>query len=49
MALQWSWHRINWRWAMALGLFLSGFLGLASGVSLTERPEVASSGFLTKA
>ena len=49
MALQWSPRRISWRWATALTLFLCGFLGFASGVSLTERPEVTSAGLLTKA
>jgi len=41
--------RINWRWAAAVTLFLLAFLGLLSGVSLSERPDVVSSGLLTKA
>ncbi len=39
----------NWRLATALGLFLAGLIGLASGVSLTERPAITGSDLLTKA
>ncbi|MCZ0941436.1 MAG: NAD-binding protein [Gammaproteobacteria bacterium] len=39
----------DWRWGAALALFLFAFAGLSSGVTLTERPEVAGSGLLTKA
>ena len=49
MALQRRIRRINWRWAAALSLFLCGFIGLASGVSLTERPDIQHSDLLTKA
>ena len=41
--------RTDWRWGAALALFLCAFGGFLSGVSLTERPEVAHSGWLTKA
>ncbi len=41
--------RSGWRWWAAGGLFLCGFLGLAAGVSLTERPGVVDAGLLTKA
>ncbi len=41
--------RTDWRWGAALALFLCAFGGFLSGVSLTERPEVAQSGWLTKA
>ncbi|MCZ6619625.1 MAG: NAD-binding protein [Gammaproteobacteria bacterium] len=40
---------INWRWPAALILFLLAIGGLLSGVSLSERPDVIHSGFLTKA
>ncbi len=49
MSLQRPQRRINWRWAAALGLFGCGFIGLVSGVGLTERPEVINAGLLTKA
>jgi Trk K+ transport system NAD-binding subunit len=50
MALeQFSQPRLNWRWVAAITLFLLAFFGLASGVALSERPAVASSGLLTKA
>jgi len=49
MPLQRSPRRISWRWTAALGLFGCAFLGLISGVSLTERPDVVSAGLLTKA
>jgi len=42
-------QNINWRWAAAAALFLLAWFGFASGVSLTERPEVVTSGWLTKA
>ena len=41
--------RADWRWSAALTLFLFALGGFLSGVSLTERPEVAQSGLLTKA
>ena len=41
--------RINWRWAAAVSLFLLAFVGLISGVSLSERPDVTGAGLLTKA
>jgi Trk K+ transport system NAD-binding subunit len=41
--------RINWRWAAAISLFLFGFIGLHSGVSLSERPDILTAGMLTKA
>ncbi len=44
-----SGHRGGWRWWAAGFLFLSGFLGLVAGVSLTERPYVTEAGLLTKA
>lgn len=42
-------QRVNWRWAAAVTLFLLAFVGLLSGVSLSERPDVESSSLLTKA
>jgi voltage-gated potassium channel Kch len=42
-------QRINWRWAAAVSLFLLAFIGLISGVSVSERPDVATAGLLTKA
>jgi Trk K+ transport system NAD-binding subunit len=42
-------HQLNWRWWAAAALFLFGLIGLISGVSLTERPDVVNSGWLTKA
>ncbi|MFP6815134.1 MAG: NAD-binding protein [Pseudomonadales bacterium] len=42
-------RRVNWRWTAAVTLFLLAFIGLLSGVSLSERPDVVSSGLLTKA
>jgi voltage-gated potassium channel Kch len=41
--------RISWRWWAAALLFLAGFVGLLAGVSLSERPDVVSSTWLTKA
>ena len=41
--------RTDWRWSAALALFLFGLGGFLSGVSLTERPEVAQAGLLTQA
>jgi voltage-gated potassium channel Kch len=49
MSLQRPQRRINWRWAAALGLFGCGFIGLISGVGLSERPDVVTAGLLTKA
>jgi len=49
MPLQRSQRKINWRWAAALGLFGCGFMGLISGVGLSERPDIVSAGLLTKA
>ncbi len=42
-------RKINWRWAAAAILFLSALIGMLSGVSLSERPEVTDAGLLTKA
>jgi len=41
--------RVGWRWLAAAVLLACGFLGLASGVSLSERPDVGESGLLIKA
>ena len=41
--------RTDWRWGAALALFLFALGGFLSGVSLTERPEVAQAGLLTQA
>jgi Trk K+ transport system NAD-binding subunit len=41
--------RPGWRWGAAFLLFAAAFLGLSSGVALTERPDVESAGYLTKA
>lgn len=49
MSLQRPQRRISWRWTAALSLFGCGFIGLISGVSLTERPDVVDAGLLTKA
>ncbi len=40
---------INWRWWAAAGLFSLGFIGLLCGTSLSERPDVVESSWLTKA
>jgi Trk K+ transport system NAD-binding subunit len=40
---------IGWRWYAAVGLFMCGFLALVFGVTPTERPDIHSSGWLTKA
>ena len=42
-------YRPSWRWGAALLLFAAALLGLSSGVSLTERPDIESAGLLTKA
>ena len=42
-------YRPSWRWGVALLLFAFALVGLSSGVSLTERPEVASADTLTRA
>jgi Trk K+ transport system NAD-binding subunit len=41
--------KINWRWFAATTLFFCAFIGLLTGVSLSERPDVVSSDALTKA
>ena len=41
--------RISWRWWLALTFFLFAFIGLSLGVSLSERPEIVSEPYLTKA
>ena len=46
---QLGWSRTDWRWGAALALFLFALGGFLSGVSLTERPEVAQAGLLTQA
>ena len=40
---------LSWRWPAALSLFLAALLGLMSGVSLTERPDVVQADILTRA
>lgn len=42
-------QNVNWRWSAAVVFFLLAMVGLTSGVSLTERPGVATSDWLTKA
>ncbi len=42
-------RKFGWRWYAAAGLFLAGFLGLAGGVEVSERPDILTSGLLTKA
>ena len=37
---------VRWRWLAAAIFLTCGFLGLASGVSLSERPDVGESGLL---
>ena len=41
--------RTSWRWPLALTLFTCAMLGLSSGVSLTERPDVVDGSLLDKA
>jgi Trk K+ transport system NAD-binding subunit len=41
--------RINWRWSAALLLYAAGLTGMLLGVGLSERPEIAEAGLLTKA
>jgi voltage-gated potassium channel Kch len=40
---------VGWRWLAALVCLTCAFIGLLSGVSLTERPDVGESGLLTMA
>lgn len=40
---------ISWRWPLALALFSCAMIGLSSGVSLTERPDVVDGSLLAKA
>lgn len=42
-------QNLNWRWWAAGLLFACGFAGLAAGTGLSERPDVITSGWLTKA
>ena len=42
-------QRLGWRWPAAAALFLLAFVGLLSGVGLSERPDVGASSLLTKA
>lgn len=42
-------EELGWRWPMAAALYLAGIAGLASGVGLSERPDVADHGLLTMA
>jgi Trk K+ transport system NAD-binding subunit len=41
--------RINWRWAAALFLYSAALGGMLMGVGLSERPDAADAGVLTKA
>ena len=41
--------KLNWRWWAAATLFIFGFAGLYTGVGLSERPELESAGWLTRA
>lgn len=41
--------RINWRWTAAAAFFFCAFGSLTMGVGLTERPDVQTSGVLTRA
>jgi voltage-gated potassium channel Kch len=40
---------VNWRWFVALLLYGAGLAGMLLGVGLSERPEAADAGVLTKA
>ena len=40
---------ISWRWFAAVILFSCGLVGLTSGVSLTERPDIVASAVWVKA
>ncbi|MEM7218446.1 MAG: NAD-binding protein [Pseudomonadota bacterium] len=40
---------LGWRWHTAAGLFLLGFLGLLSGVEVSERPDLVADTWLAKA
>jgi hypothetical protein len=41
--------RISWRWWLAVTFFGCALLGLESGVSLSERPDIVGAPLLTKA
>ena len=41
--------KLSWRWPAAVTLFMLAFVGLMSGVSLTERPSVVDADALTRA
>lgn len=41
--------RTSWRWPLALAFFTCAMLGLSSGVSLTERPDITDGSVLAKA
>lgn len=41
--------RIGWRWPLALVFFSLAMIGLASGVALTDRPDVEDADLLTRA
>ena len=41
--------RVGWRWGLALTFFTFAMIGLISGVSLSERPDVVGASLLTKA
>ena len=40
---------VNWRWSVAMLLYSAGLAGMLMGVGLSERPEAAEAGLLTKA
>ena len=42
-------QHIGWRWPAAAVFFLLAFIGLLSGVELSERPDVVAASWLTKA
>ena len=41
--------RVNWRWFAAMLLYGAALTGMLMGVGLSERPEAAEAGLLTKA
>lgn len=41
--------RVSWRWWLAVLFFGLALIGLLSGVSLSERPDIVTAPFLTKA